>query len=98
MNKINLLHEAAALPAAWQSLALGQAAGATLKVLRMDGAAYPSEAHGFEEALLVLDGQMNLDMEGLPVIVRRGELAIVPAGVRHAVAAGSHGTLVVIDR
>ena len=30
--------------------------------------------------------------------VNAGEVFIVPAGVPHAVAPGSHGTLVIIDR
>ena len=60
--------------------------------------AYPDETHDFDEALLVLDGQMNLDLQGRRVQVAAGEVYIVPAGVPHAVAEGSHGTLVIIDR
>jgi quercetin dioxygenase-like cupin family protein len=96
--KTNLIDAAQALPTAWRSTVLGQAAGANVKVLRMDAAAYPDEWHDFDEALLVLDGQMNLDIRGQRVEVSAGEMFIVPAGVPHAVAPGSHGTLVIIDR
>lgn len=95
---INLLDAAQSLPTAWKSTVLRQAAGANFKVLRMDGQAYPDESHDFDEALLVLDGRMNLLMQGEPIEVRAGEVFIVPAGVPHAVAPGSHGTLVIIDR
>lgn len=98
ISKIGLLEAARALPSAWKSTVLGQAAGANVKVLRMDGAAYPDESHDFDEALLVLDGQMNLTIQGNQVEVSAGEVFIVPAGVPHAVAPGSHGTLVIIDR
>ncbi|MEF7612853.1 cupin domain-containing protein [Aquincola sp. MAHUQ-54] len=83
---------------AWHSKVLGRAAGANLKVLRMDGSAYPDETHDFDEALLVIDGRMNLLMQGHVVVVEAGELIIVPAGLPHAVAPGSNGTLVIIDR
>ena len=48
--------------------------------------------------LLVLEGHMNLEIEGKTVCVQAGEVFIVPAGQPHAVAAGSQGTLVIIDQ
>lgn len=98
MSQIHLPSVAQTLPHAWRSTIVGQAAGANVKVLRMDALAYPDETHDFDEALLVLDGQMNLDLQGQRVQVGAGEVYIVPAGVPHAVAEGSHGTLVIIDR
>ena len=46
----------------------------------------------------VLDGIADhLELDGAPLVVRAGELCVVPAGVPHAVSAGSHGTLLIID-
>ncbi|WP_077034277.1 cupin domain-containing protein [Pelomonas sp. KK5] len=98
MSKTNLLLQAAELPAAWRSVIVGRAAHANLKVLRMDERTYPDETHDFDEALVVLDGQMNLEIDSQVVQVRQGEVFIVPAGQPHAVAAGSHGTLLIIDQ
>lgn len=80
-----------------RSSILGQAAGANIKV-PMDDAAYPSEVHDVDEALLVISGVMKLEMAGAVLSVEAGELVIVPAGQVHAVAAGSHGCLVIVDR
>lgn len=96
-SKIDLRARAAALPQAWRSAVVGQAAGANVKVLRMDGTAYPDEVHEFDEALLVLDGQMRLELAGAVIEVGAGEVCLVPAGAPHAVAPGSHGTLVILD-
>ena len=98
MSKINLAAIAHQLPRAWNSQVVGRAAGANVKVLRMDDAAYPDESHDFDEALLVLDGCMRLALQGQVAEVHAGEVFIVPAGVPHAVAPGSYGTLVIIDR
>jgi quercetin dioxygenase-like cupin family protein len=98
MPKIKLSPSAATLPQAWRSIIVGQAGGANFKLLRMDAATYPDECHDFDEALLVVDGQMNLQIHGEVIEVRAGEVFIVPAGTPHAVAAGSHGSLVVIDQ
>jgi mannose-6-phosphate isomerase-like protein (cupin superfamily) len=98
MDKVNLPQLAEHLPTAWHSAILGQAAGANIKVLRMDGAAYPSEVREFDEALLVINGVMKLEVAGVVISVEAGELVIVPAGQAHAVAPGSYGSLVIVDR
>jgi quercetin dioxygenase-like cupin family protein len=97
-NHKNVVDVALSLPQAWRSKIVGEAAGANFKVVRMDGRAYPNESHPFNEALLVIEGQMNLQFGEEVVAIRSGEVYIVPAGVSHAVAEGSHGTLVIIDR
>jgi quercetin dioxygenase-like cupin family protein len=98
MIKIDLLQRSSELPGVWRSVVVGRVANSNLKVLQMDGAAYPDETHDFDEGLLVLEGQMNLQIGNEVIPVRGGEVFIVPAGVPHAVAPGSHGTLVIVDR
>lgn len=93
----DLVDLALQIPDAWRSKIVGNVAGANFKVLRMDGHAYPNESHTFNEILLVLEGQMNLQIGGNLVVVRSGEACMVPAGLPHAVAEGGQGTLVIID-
>jgi mannose-6-phosphate isomerase-like protein (cupin superfamily) len=98
MSKTNLLSLAASLSTPWRSSIVGKVAGANFKVLRMDGREYANESHSFDEALLVLDGVMRLKFGDDIIDVRSGEVYIVPAGIPHAVANGSSGTLVIIDQ
>ncbi|WP_329124865.1 cupin domain-containing protein [Streptomyces sp. NBC_01353] len=97
MSSINVVETAAALPAAWSSYALGKIGAACVKVLRMDSSLVQEEAHGSDELLLVLDGRLELLVEGTEVAVETGEMYRVPAGARHAVGPGSHGTLVIVE-
>jgi mannose-6-phosphate isomerase-like protein (cupin superfamily) len=98
MSAINLRNVAVALPETWRSRIIGHAAGANIKVLRMDEIASGEEPHAYDEGLLVLDGELKLAIGGETVTVSAGEIYIVPALTPHAVAAGSHGTLVIIDQ
>lgn len=98
MQVHDLFLTAGQLPQTWRSTILGQAAGANLKVLRMDGQAYPDEVHPYDEALLVLEGAMHLVVNGAKVSVHSGQMVIVPSGTAHGVAPGSQGTLVIVDR
>ncbi|MFK8848134.1 cupin domain-containing protein [Streptomyces sp. Ac-502] len=97
MKAIDVRATAAALPEAWSSRALGEVGAARVKVLRMDEVPGEEEAHGTAEALFVLDGRLELSVGGTDVSVGPGELYLVPAGARHAVRAGSHGTLLIFE-
>jgi len=88
---------AQALPSAWSSREVGSVGPARLKLLRMDARPYPEEVHDYTEALLVLEGQLRLSFDGRTRVVEAGALCLVPPGVAHAVAEGSHGTLLIID-
>ncbi|MFH8790386.1 cupin domain-containing protein [Streptomyces roseoverticillatus] len=97
MTVIDLNDTAAALPDAWRSRVLGRVGPACLKVLRMSELPLEEESHDAPEALLVLDGRLELDVNGQAVTIGAGELRIVPAGVRHAVRPGSRGVLVIVE-
>lgn len=95
---MNLAETARQLPQAWQSRILGTTAGAQFKLIRMDEAGIPYESHGaFDEALLVIEGYLQLDIEGDIVDLHAGDFHIVPAGKIHRVLPGSHGTLFLVD-
>ncbi|MGW7416463.1 cupin domain-containing protein [Streptomyces sp. NPDC054863] len=97
MSAVDLAEMAAGLPAAWSSRGLGMVGAACVKVLRMDELPVEEESHGAAEALLVLDGRLELEVVGRPVSVRAGELFMVAAGTPHAVRPGSRGTLVIVE-
>ncbi|GGO82231.1 cupin domain-containing protein [Wenjunlia tyrosinilytica] len=97
MPSVDLKDLAAALPEAWSSRVLGVVGSACVKVLRMNELPVEEETHDAPEALLVLDGILELVVEGRPVPVRAGELFLVPARTPHTVGSGSHGTLVIVE-
>ncbi|MFJ9522867.1 cupin domain-containing protein [Kitasatospora sp. NPDC101801] len=97
MTAVDLRATAAGLPQAWSSRALGRVGATSVKVLRMDELPVQEESHATDEALLVLDGRLELEVGGTPVSVRAGELYVVPAGAAHTVRPGSHGTLVIME-
>ncbi|WP_226475676.1 cupin domain-containing protein [Pseudomonas sp. MWU16-30323] len=88
---------AAPLPDTWKSTRLGQVGPARIKVLRMDAQAYEEETHDYNEGLLVIDGLLRLSIGEQAIDVVAGQMYLVEAGIAHAVLAGSHGTLVIID-
>lgn len=98
MKATRLTSEAASLPAAWKSRILGSVGGANLKVIRMDGGGIPLEVHdGFDEAILVVEGELDLEIGGEVIRMTTGDFFVIPAGKPHRVLEGSRGTLFLVD-
>tara|TARA_R110000751_G_scaffold118713_1_gene219221 strand:+ start:2735 stop:3046 length:312 start_codon:yes stop_codon:yes gene_type:complete len=97
MPHINLTKMAENLPEFWKSKVIGQSGNCNIKILKMDGQQIPDETHDYNEALIVIRGEMFLRVEGEKIQVSEGEMYLALAGIPHAVAEGSHGTLMIID-
>lgn len=97
MQKIDLIKTANALPHAWRSHIVGAVGPARLKLVRMDALQYAEEVHEYNEALVVIDGKMELLLAGRQQTVTAGELIMVAACTPHSIAAGSYGTLLIVD-
>ncbi|BEN40026.1 MAG: cupin domain-containing protein [Serratia marcescens] len=89
--------QAAELPEAWRSTVLGRVGAANIKVLRMDERSIADEVHDYSEGLLVIRGQLRLQVAGEMIVVQAGQLYQAAAGVPHRVLPGSEGTLVIFD-
>jgi len=53
--------------------------------------------HPQEEVYEVIEGELELTIDGVPHIARSGIVAIVPSGVRHSVKALSDGRAIIVD-
>ncbi|NUW01507.1 cupin domain-containing protein [Streptomyces sp. CAI 127] len=98
MSVIKVSEAATALPRAWSSTSLARVGTASVRVLRMDALPVEEERHDEAEALLVLDGRLELSVAGHEVTVGPGEMYVVGAGAAHAVRPGSRGTLLIVER
>ncbi|MDR8402153.1 cupin domain-containing protein [Paraburkholderia sp. USG1] len=85
------------LVATWKSSVVGEVGPARIKVLRMDGQPYGEKTDDYNEALMVISGELRLPVDGNTINVRSGQMYLAEAGVAHAVFPGSTGTLAIID-
>lgn len=53
--------------------------------------------HAQEEVYEVIEGELELTVDGIAQIARAGLVAIVPANVRHSVRALSDGKVIIVD-
>jgi len=95
---VSLLTGAAALPDVWRSTIISKIGQANVKLIRMGGEGIPDEVHEhFSELLVVIDGQMDLEVDGQVVALKSGDYFVIPPGSPHRVLPGSSGTLLLVD-
>lgn len=97
MPLVDLNAVAKEMPTAWKSSIIGRVGEANIKVLRMDEQSYVEETHDYNEALLVLEGRLLLEVQREQIVVEAGQIYLALAGTPHAVLPGSYGTLVIVD-
>ena len=61
------------------------------------GAGLPAHAHENEEVWHVVEGALDMILDGRPLRVEAGNAAVVPAGVTHAATAAQETRAIVVD-
>jgi quercetin dioxygenase-like cupin family protein len=61
------------------------------------GSSIHEHHHPEEEVYEVIEGELEVTIDGISQIVKPGVVAIVPANARHSVRALSDGRLIVVD-
>ena len=61
------------------------------------GSSIHEHFHPQEEVYEVLEGELEVMIDGVAQIVRAGLVAIVPSGVRHSVRALTDGRAIIVD-
>ena len=61
------------------------------------GASIHEHLHPQEEVYEIIEGELEVTIEGMAQIVRPGWVAIVPSGVRHSVKALTDGRAIIVD-
>ena len=61
------------------------------------GSSIHEHFHPQEEVYEVIEGELEVTIDGVAEILRPGLVAIVPAGVRHSVKALTDGRAIIVD-
>lgn len=84
MDKINLADKLAQFEGHWQPRVVGQFNGHDLMVVKFQGQFQWHSHADTDDFFLVLKGEMILRLRDRDVLVKPGEIFVVPKGVEHA--------------
>lgn len=86
------------LPKGWRSHIVGEIQGVELKLFKLDEAGLPEECHpAYDEGLLVIEGALQLEIDGIVLEMRTGDYQTIPAGKPHRILPGCSGTMLLLD-
>ena len=89
---------AAGLTELWSPRVIGEVDDIYVKVAKVHGSFTWHHHEHEDELFLILKGSLRIEMESGPVVLREGELFIVPKGVRHNPVADQECHLMLIER
>jgi quercetin dioxygenase-like cupin family protein len=86
------------LPGAWGRAVLGDVGGVRLKLFRTEGEGLEPEVHpDWAEALLMIEGELTLVLDGEEIRLAAGDLQLIPAGRPHAILPGAKAAFLLFD-
>lgn len=82
----------------WTNLILGEAGTAKIKLFRVDPNGLAEEVHHeWSESLIMIEGQIDVELEGLIHTVAAGQHIHLPAGQAHSICPGGNGVFILVD-
>ncbi|MFC6338272.1 cupin domain-containing protein [Pseudomonas sp. CCM 7891] len=97
LQAINLMHKASSLDQQWSPRVVAEMNDYQFKVVRIEGDFIWHSHADTDEAFLVLEGELRIDLAHGSVTVRPGELYVVPKGVEHKTFAEPEAKLMMIE-
>jgi mannose-6-phosphate isomerase-like protein (cupin superfamily) len=94
---INLVEKVGLIGEQWSPRVVGELNDYQFKVARIEGDFVWHDHPETDEAFLVLEGELRIDFRDGAVLLRPGELFIVPKGVEHKPFAASEVKLLLIE-
>jgi len=80
---INLEEKLSLFSDQWQPRVIAEMNDYQFKVVKIEGDFLWHDHPETDETFLVLDGELRIDFEDGSVLLRKGELYVVPKGIRH---------------
>ena len=94
---INLLEKTGRIDGHWQPRVVAEMNDYQVKVVRIEGD-FVWHCHAeTDETFIVLDGELRIDFRDGSILLRQGELAVVPRGVEHKPFAASEVKMLLIE-
>lgn len=98
MNAINLASHVQDLNEPWRPITVAQYNGNNVMVAKGCGA-YAWHTHdNSDDMFLVLQGEVTLEMRDRSVLLKAGEMFVIPQGVEHRPVASDDAYFVLIER
>jgi mannose-6-phosphate isomerase-like protein (cupin superfamily) len=98
IDKVNLAQKFTLFDNHWSPKIVGQVDDYHIKVVKIQGEFVWHKHDDVDELFLVIDGQFTMQMRDGDVVVKAGEMIIIPAGVEHCPLAEQECQIVLFEK
>lgn len=81
----------------WSPKVIAEMNDYQFKLVRLKGEFVWHQHDETDETFIVLEGELTIDLEAGPVILRAGEMLVVPKGMRHRPHAASEAKVLLVE-
>jgi mannose-6-phosphate isomerase-like protein (cupin superfamily) len=96
-DPINFASKFALFREQWQPKVIAELNDYQFKIVRLEGDFVWHDHRDTDEAFIVLDGELRIDFRDGSVVLRAGEMFVVPKGVEHKPFAAGEVKLLLIE-
>jgi mannose-6-phosphate isomerase-like protein (cupin superfamily) len=102
LQRIDLIAKATKIDGHWQQRVVAEMNDYQFKVAKVEGAFQWHRHADTDETFIVLEGELRIDFrhgseDGDAILLRAGEMAVVPKGIEHKPSANGETKLLVIE-
>jgi len=97
INSINLEEKYSKLDEPWLAGIVAQFNDYHIKVVKIHGEYIWHQHENTDELFIVIEGQLTIELRGSTVIVKAGEMYVVPKGVEHKPSAIAECKVILIE-
>src|SRR5262249_25950843 len=94
---INFAEKFARVPEQWQQRVIAEMNDYQFKIARLEGDFIWHDHPDTDEAFIVVEGELRIDFRDGSVLVRAGEMYVVPKGVEHKPFAAKEVKLLLVE-
>ena len=97
MKKINLISKYKKITEHWSPKVVAEMNDYQFKLVRLQGEFVWHQHEDTDETFIVLEGELTIDLESGPVVLRAGEMLVIPKGMRHRPHAVSETKVLLVE-
>jgi len=96
-TKVNFNQKFSLFEEQWSPKVIAEMNNYQFKLARLEGEFVWHQHEETDETFIVLEGELSIDLESGPVVLRAGEMLVIPKGMRHRPHATTEAKVLLVE-
>jgi len=96
-TKVNFNQKFSLFEEQWTPKVIAEMNNYQFKLARLEGEFVWHQHEETDETFIVLEGELSIDLESGPVVLRAGEMLVIPKGMRHRPHATTEAKVLLVE-